>query len=82
MRSGTVADWIKLYDAAESLDIRSRIMTALENRKEGEAADKLVEIAKTGTVPSLRLKAINALMRRKDPRLPKLLDEIMNGGKP
>jgi len=82
MRSGTVADWIKLYDAAESLDIRSRIMTALENRKEGEAADKLVEIAKTSTVPSLRLKAINALMRRKDPRLPKLLDEIMNGGKP
>ena len=82
MRSGTVADWIKLYDAAESLDIRSRIMTALENRKEGDAADKLVEIAKTSTVPSLRLKAINALMRRKDPRLPKLLDEIMNGGKP
>ena len=41
--------------------------------------DKLVEIAKTSTVPSLRLEAINALTRRKDPRLAQLLDEIMNG---
>ena len=82
MRSGSVADWIKLYDAAASFDVRSRIVTALENRKETEAADKLVEIAKTSTVPSLRLKAISALSSRKDPRLPQLLDEIMNGRKP
>ena len=82
MRSGSVADWIKLYDGAASFDVRSRIVTALENRKEAEAADKLVEIAKTSTVPSLRLKAISALSSRKDPRLPQLLDEIMNGRKP
>jgi len=82
MRSGSVADWIKLYDGAASFDVRSRIVTALENRKEAEAADKLVEIAKTSTVPSLRLKAINALTSRKDPRLPQVLDEIMNGRKP
>ena len=82
MRSGSVADWIKLYDAAASFDVRSRIVTALENRKETDAADKLVEIAKTSTVPSLRLKAISALSSRKDPRLPQLLDEIMNGRKP
>jgi len=82
MRSGTVADWVKLYDSAESFDIRRRILTALENRKEAEAADKLVEIAKTSTVPSLRLEAISALMRRKDPRLAQLLDEIVNGRRP
>lgn len=82
MRSGTVADWIKLYDAADSFEIRSRIVTALENRKESEAADKLVEIAKTSTVPSLRLRAISALTRRKDARLPQLIDEILNGRKP
>jgi HEAT repeat protein len=82
MRSGTVADWVKLYDAAESFDIRSRIVTALENRKEAEAADKLVEIAKTSTVPSLRLRAITALTRRKDPRLPQLVDEILNARRP
>jgi HEAT repeat protein len=82
MRSGTVADWIALYDAAQSLDVRSRLVTALENRKETEAADKLVEIAKTSTVPSLRREALSALMRRKDPRVPQVLDEIMNGRKP
>ena len=32
MRSGSVADWIKLYDAAVSFDVCSRIVTALENR--------------------------------------------------
>jgi HEAT repeat protein len=82
MRSGTVADWIALYDAAQSFDVRSRIVTALENRKEAEAADKLVDIAKTSTVPSLRLQAIRALTRRKDARVPQLLDEIMNGRRP
>ena len=82
MRSGTVADWIALYDAAQSLDVRSRLVTALENRKEVEAADKLVDIAKTSTVPSLRHEALSALMRRKDPRVPQVLDEVMNGRKP
>ena len=71
-----------LYDAAQSFDVRSRIVTALENRKEAEAADKLVDIAKTSTVPSLRLQAIRALTRRKDARVPQLLDEIMNGRRP
>jgi HEAT repeat protein len=62
--------------------VRSRIVSALESRKEGEAADKLVDIAKTSTVQSLRLQALNALARRKDPRLPQLIDEIMNGRRP
>jgi HEAT repeat protein len=82
MRSGTVADWIALYDAAQSLDVRTRLVTALENRKETEAADKLVEIARLSTVPSLRREALSALTRRKDPRVPQVLDEIMNGRKP
>ena len=79
MRSGTIADWTSLYDAAQSFDLRSRIITSLENRKESEAGDKLVEIAKTSTVPELRVRAISALTRRKDPRLSQLLDEIVNG---
>jgi HEAT repeat protein len=82
MRSGTTGDWIKLYDTSESLDIRSRIITALEARKEPEAANKLVDIAKTSTVPTLRLKAIGALQRQKDPRLSQLLEEILNGRRP
>ncbi len=79
MRSGTVADWTSLYDAAQSFDLRRQLVTALENRKETEAADKLVDIAKTSTVPPIRLQALRALLRRKDPRAPQLVAEIMNG---
>ena len=82
VRSGKTADWIAVYDAAQSLGVRSRIISALESRKEPEAADKLVDIAKTSTVGSLRLQAINALVRRKDPRAAQLLDEIVNGRRP
>jgi HEAT repeat protein len=82
VRSGTMADWIALYDGAQSYDVRNRIISALEGRKESEAADKLVDIAKTSTVPSLRVQALNALTRRKDPRVVGLLDEIMNGRRP
>jgi HEAT repeat protein len=81
MRSGTISDWIKLYDAADSFEVRSRIVTALENRKESEAADKLVEIVRSSTVPSLRTRALTALTHRKDPRVPQLLEEIMSGRK-
>jgi HEAT repeat protein len=82
IRLGTIADWAALYDAAQSLDVRSRIVSALESRRETEAADKLVEIAKTSTVPSLRTRALKSLMNRKDPRVPQLIDEIMNGRRP
>lgn len=82
VRSGKTADWIAVYDGARSLSVRNRIISALETRKESEAADKLVDIAKTSTVGSLRLQAINALARRKDPRVAALLDEIVNGRRP
>lgn len=82
VKSGKLADWIVLYDGAQSLSVRSRIISALENRKEPDAADKLVDIAKTSTVGSLRLQALNALIRRKDPRVTQLLDEIVNGRRP
>ena len=56
-----VADLIKLYDAADSYDIRSRIISILGNRKEPEAADKLVDIVRNSTVINIRTQAINAL---------------------
>ena len=40
--------------------------------------DKLIEIAKSGTDPSMRREAINALSRSKDPRAAKLLLELID----
>lgn len=78
----TVADLAKLYDTADSYDLRSRVVNILGNRKEPEATDKLIDIAKNSTVVSLRKEAINALARKNDPRTTQLLLDIVDGKKP
>ena len=83
MRSNIpIADLMKLYEASDSYEIRSRIVSNLENRKETDAADKLIEIMRTTTEKNIKVQAFNALSRRKDPRSAQLLDEIINGKKP
>jgi HEAT repeat protein/TolA-binding protein len=83
MRSNMpVSDLIKLYDASESYDIRSRIVSALENRKEPEASEKLVDIVRNSTVMNIRSQALQALMRKKDPRSEKMIQDILDGKKP
>jgi HEAT repeat protein/TolA-binding protein len=77
-----IADLIKLYDASDSYDVRSRIVSALENRKEPEASDKLVDIIRNSTVINIRTQALNALMRKKDPRSEKIVQDILDGKKP
>ena len=67
MQSNSISIAIgKLYDAADSYNIRQQIV--LERRKEPEATDKLVDIVKNSTVQNLRVAAINALGRKNDPR--------------
>src|SRR4029079_17250444 len=78
----SIADLNKLYDAADSRDIRQQIINILQNRKEPEASDKLVEIVKTGTDINLRTKAINALQRKNDPRSAQLFQDILDGKRP
>ncbi|HEY9225246.1 MAG TPA: HEAT repeat domain-containing protein, partial [Gemmatimonadaceae bacterium] len=83
MRSNiSIADLIKLYDASDSYDVRSRLVNILEQRKEPEAADKLVDIVRNGTVINIRTQAIRALGNRKDPRAAQLYLEILDGKKP
>lgn len=84
MMKGTmsVADLGKLYDAADSYDIRTRIVSALENRKESEAADKLYDIVKNSTDRNVKVQALNALTRRKDARSVQIVQDILEGKKP
>jgi HEAT repeat protein/TolA-binding protein len=77
-----IADLNKLYDAADSRDIRQQIINILQSRKEPEASDKLVEIVKTGTDIRLRTQAINALQRKNDPRSAQLFQDILDGKRP
>jgi TolA-binding protein/HEAT repeat protein len=74
-----VIDIVKLYDAADNYNVRSQIVNVLGSRKEPEATDKLIEIAKTSTVQQLRLQAIQSLTRKNDPRASQLLLDIVDG---
>ena len=83
MRSNIpIPDLMKLYESSDSYEIRSRIVSNLESRRETEAADKLIEIMRTTTEKNIKMQALNALSRRKDPRSMQLIEEILNGKKP
>jgi HEAT repeat protein len=73
-----ISEFAKMYDAATERGIREQVMNVLAYRKEPEATDKLIEIARTGTDPQLRRLAIHYLTRKKDPRTQQLLLEILD----
>jgi TolA-binding protein len=78
MRSNmSVADWAKLYDAADSRSIRMRIVDQIDRRQEPEAADKLFDIAKNSTDGQVKNQAFQALLRRKDDRTKQLLNDLL-----
>jgi HEAT repeat protein len=66
-----------LYDQLAARELREQLLNVYSRRKEPEATDKLIEIAKSGTDPRLRRMAISALTRKNDPRTTQLLLEII-----
>ncbi len=74
----SVEDLSRLYDTSESRNLREQIIGVLGRRSEPAAADKLMEIAKTGTDPNTRRDAISVLSRKKDdPRVTKFLLDLV-----
>ncbi len=73
----TIADIGKLYDVADSRALREQIISVLSQRKEPETIDKLGDIARNGTDPSTRQRAISALSRKDDPRAKKMLQDLI-----
>ena len=73
-----IADLGRLYDTATQQRFRSEIINVLGSRKEDAAADKLIDIVKNGTDPSLRTAAIRAITNKNDARATQLLLEIIN----
>ena len=71
------ADIGRMYDAADSRSMREQLISALASRKEPEATDKLIDIAKNSTDLEMRRLAINYLSRKNDPRATKLLMELI-----
>ena len=73
-----VADLTRMYDASADRSTREEIIRLLEQRDEPQAADKLIDIARTSTDPAMRRLAISALSHKKDPRTTNLLMDILD----
>jgi HEAT repeat protein len=76
--SMSITDLAAMYDNADSRAMRFQIINILADRKESGATDKLLDIARAGTDPTVRTRAIDALTRKKDPRTTKLLLDIID----
>ncbi len=58
--------------------MRQSIISSLNSRKEPEAVDKLIDIARKGTDPEIRRQVIQLLTDRKDPKITALLIELID----
>ncbi|MEX2178541.1 MAG: HEAT repeat domain-containing protein [Gemmatimonadaceae bacterium] len=74
----TLDELARLYDIADARSLREQVLQALYRRKEPEAVDKIMEIARKDTDPAIRRSAINLIARRapNDPKAQKFLQEI------
>jgi HEAT repeat protein len=67
----------KLYDALTERELRLTLLRVLSERDEAAATDKLIDVVKTGTDPTIKREAISMLSRKKDPRTTKFLLELV-----
>jgi len=74
----SVPDLARLYDTATNRRFRSEVISVLGKRKEDAATDKLIDIIKNGTDPTLRSSALQAMVNKNDARSQQLLLEIIN----
>jgi HEAT repeat protein len=76
--SMSITDLGRLYDQATQQRFRREIISVLGKRTEDASTDKLIEIVKNGTDPSLRTAAIRAITEKDNARATQLLLEIIN----
>ena len=80
-----ISELYRLLETADSRTQRHTIVNAISSRKEPEATDRLIDIAKRSTDPDVRNAAIRALSqgtRKNDPKVIKALGEIISGVQP
>ncbi|HJQ19901.1 MAG TPA: HEAT repeat domain-containing protein [Gemmatimonadaceae bacterium] len=78
MQSMSASDIASLYAVADARSLREQILYALSQRKEAEAIDKLIDIARKDTDPAIRRVAISLLARSNNDRAKKLLQDIID----
>lgn len=76
----SVRDLAEIYDTSTNdRELRNQVIFTLSQRRsDSEAVDKLVDIAQKETDPELRRQALFWLGQTRDPRVPALLEAIIN----
>lgn len=78
MESVSVGDIARLYDVADTRSLREQVINGLSQRKENQAVEKIIEIARKDTDPQIRRAAINALSRSNNELAKKFLADMWN----
>ncbi len=77
-RGTSIADLTTLYDRMNSHEMKDQLIFVYSQRREKEAVDKLMDIARKETDRELRKKAVFWLGQSKDPRAAEFLMQIIN----
>jgi HEAT repeats/Outer membrane lipoprotein len=67
-----------LYDRMKNRDMKEQMIFVYSQRREGQALDKLIDIARHDTDPELRKKAIFWIGQSHDPKAAQYLQEVIN----
>jgi HEAT repeat protein len=77
-----VEQMVALYDKTSDREMKEALINVYRQRGPGPAFEKLLDIAKHEKDPELRKSAFYWVSRSKDPRVDKLLEDLIAGGKP
>ncbi|MGH7547286.1 MAG: HEAT repeat domain-containing protein [Gemmatimonadales bacterium] len=77
-----ITDLVALYDRTDALEMREQLIFVYSQRREPEAVDRLLAIARTDPDRELRKKALFWLGQSRDPRVAELLLQIINQDAP
>jgi HEAT repeat protein len=77
-----IQDLVTLYSRTDDREMREQLVFVYSQRREPEAVDKLLEIARTDPDRELRKKALFWLGQSRDPRVAELLLDIINQSEP
>ena len=77
-RGVSLSQMSQLYDHVTEREMKEQIIFTLSQRRDTEAVDKLMAIAKDDPDRELRSKAIFWLSQSRDPRIVKFLEDLIN----
>jgi HEAT repeat protein len=74
-QSATLGDLLSLYPRLDSRELREHYVFVLSQRRESDAVDKLIDLAKTDPDREIRAKATFWLGQSRDPRAARFLED-------